>query len=114
MTKPIIESDTEFLKREMTRLLSHIAPGVLPEKNLSDLFWQIDNACCGMMRKINDISLLAHCGGVLTRGNLLYINSLICKLTLREQENMPHRSMEEMCRDVRGAEERANREKTQH
>lgn len=43
------------LRKEMTRLLLGISPNVEPEKDITDLFWQLDNAVAGLKQKTRNI-----------------------------------------------------------
>jgi len=44
-------SKEEILLKELTRLLSHIAPEVEPASDVVDVYWQVDNAVCGLLKE---------------------------------------------------------------
>ena len=41
----------ETVKNELTRLLLHLAPDVEPENDIVGVFWQVDNAVCGLLKE---------------------------------------------------------------
>lgn len=41
----------ETVKNELTRLLLHLAPDVEPENDIVSVFWQVDNAVCGLLKE---------------------------------------------------------------
>ena len=43
--------ELEILRKELTRLLSHIAPEVEPASGVVDVYWQVDNAVCGLLKE---------------------------------------------------------------
>ena len=43
-------SKEEILLKELTLLLSHIAPEVEPASDVVDVYWQVDNAVCGLLK----------------------------------------------------------------
>ena len=41
----------QILLKELTRLLLHIAPEVEPASDVVDVYWQVDNAVCGLLKE---------------------------------------------------------------
>ena len=52
-----MDGNEEILLAEMTRLLSHIAPDVIPADGVIDLFWQIDNAVVGLVNALRPFAI---------------------------------------------------------
>ena len=43
--------ENEKIAIELTRLLNNIAPACIPESDLEGVYWQVDNAVCGLLEK---------------------------------------------------------------
>lgn len=50
-------SKLEIVQTELTRLLSHIAPEVEPASDIVDVYWQVDNAVCGLLKEVRPTPL---------------------------------------------------------
>jgi len=76
--------EIETVKDNMTRLLLHLAPDVEPENEIISIYWQLDNAVCGLIKQPEQIhpNACPYCKGTgKGKMNGVEVGCIMCRKT---------------------------------